>query len=244
MNYPRPLVGDARWPNWPATSPRRCPRTPQEMHRRGGPEGRRLHLRRVLFPGRAGPQQTGPHRAVAADGPPVPQRRGRPDRQLPHGRPLGRATRAARRVFQIAAIPQQRSRSGSHRSARCSFDFGDGRPRPRQVRRRTTSRSAGTGSVLAPETGEYEFIVRTEHAARLWVNDSETPLIDAWVKSGNDTEYRGSIFLLGGRAYPLRLEFSKAKQGVDDSKEQEEQAAAGQGVHRAGVEAAAPHAPR
>src|SRR5262249_39745782 len=32
------------------------------------------------------------------------------------------------------------------------------------------------------------------------------------------TEYRASIFLLGGRAYPLRLEFSKAKQGVDDSK--------------------------
>ena len=43
-------------------------------------------------------------------------------------------------------------------------------------------------------------------------------MIDAWVKSGNDTEYRASIFLLGGRVYPLKLEFSKAKQGVDDSK--------------------------
>src|SRR5262249_35995550 len=62
------------------------------------------------------------------------------------------------------------------------------------------------------------FIVRTDHATRLWVNDPKRPLIDAWVKSGNDTEFRGSIFLLGGRAYPLRLEFSKAKQGVDDSK--------------------------
>src|SRR5262245_2377682 len=74
------------------------------------------------------------------------------------------------------------------------------------------------GSVLAPDTGEYQFVVRTEHATRLWVNDLERPLIDAWVKSGNDTEYRGSLFLAGGRAYPLRLEFSKAKQGVDDSK--------------------------
>ena len=64
------------------------------------------------------------------------------------------------------------------------------------------------GSVLAPETGEYEFIVRTENAMRLWVNDTIRPLIDAWVKSGNDTEYRESIFLLGGRVYPLRLEFS------------------------------------
>jgi cytochrome c5 len=74
------------------------------------------------------------------------------------------------------------------------------------------------GSVLAPDTGEYEFVVRTEHATRLWVNDLRKPLIDAWVKSGNDTEYRESVYLLGGRVYPLKLEFSKAKQGVDDSK--------------------------
>jgi cytochrome c553 len=74
------------------------------------------------------------------------------------------------------------------------------------------------GTITPPETGNYEFVVRTEHAMRLWVNDPRTPLIDAWVKSGNDTEYRGSIFLLAGRPYGLRLEFSKAKQGVDDSK--------------------------
>ena len=72
--------------------------------------------------------------------------------------------------------------------------------------------------MLAPETGEYEFTIRTEHAARLWLNDLRRPLIDAWVKSGSDTEYRGSLFLIGGRVYPLRLEYSKAKQGVDDSK--------------------------
>ena len=74
------------------------------------------------------------------------------------------------------------------------------------------------GSVLAPESGSYEFVVRTDHALRLWVNDAKAPLIDAWVKSGPNTEFRGSIFLLAGRSYALRLEFSKAKQGVDDSK--------------------------
>ncbi|MBM4003753.1 MAG: DUF1595 domain-containing protein [Planctomycetes bacterium] len=42
-------------------------------------------------------------------------------------------------------------------------------------------------------------------------------LADGWVKSGDNPVYRESIFLLGGRAYPIRLEFSKAKQGVDDS---------------------------
>ena len=74
------------------------------------------------------------------------------------------------------------------------------------------------GSVLAPETGDYEFIVRTEHSTRLYVNDLKKPLIDRWVKSGHDTEFRESIRLLGGRAYPVRLEFSKGKQGEKDGK--------------------------
>lgn len=77
-----------------------------------------------------------------------------------------------------------------------------------------------SGAVVAPDTGLYEFVVRTDHAFRLWVNehDFRTPTVDAWVKSGTDTEFRTSVFLLAGRAYPIKLEFSKAKQGVDDSK--------------------------
>jgi cytochrome c553 len=97
------------------------------------------------------------------------------------------------------------------------FDFGAVGPDPKKFEPNQFS-IRWTGSVLAPETGEYEFIVRTDHAARLWINDTRTPLVDAWVKSGKDTEHRASIYLLGGRVYPLRLEFSKAKQGVDDSK--------------------------
>lgn len=70
------------------------------------------------------------------------------------------------------------------------------------------------GSVVALDTGLYEFVVRTEHSTRLWVNDMKKPLIDKAVKSGNDTEFRGSIYLLGGRAYPVRLEFSRGSVGV------------------------------
>ena len=77
------------------------------------------------------------------------------------------------------------------------------------------------GSVQAPETGEYEFIVRTDQSMRLWVNDLSVPLIDAYVKSGSGTEYSQPLFLLGGRSYSLKLEFSKAKQGVDDKKAKE-----------------------
>ncbi|MDX1946745.1 MAG: DUF1592 domain-containing protein [Pirellulaceae bacterium] len=96
------------------------------------------------------------------------------------------------------------------------FDFGEAGPSEKFDANEFSIR--WEGSVLAPETGDYEFIVRTEHAARLWLNGPQTPLIDAWVKSGSDTEFRQSIRLLGGRVYPLKLEFSKAKQGVDDSK--------------------------
>jgi cytochrome c553 len=100
------------------------------------------------------------------------------------------------------------------------FDFGVTGPGPEPAKFEADQFSIRwSGSVLAPETGEYEFIVRTDHAARLWLNDNKRPLIDAWVKSGKDTEHRGTIFLLAGRVYPLRLEFSKAKQGVDDSKD-------------------------
>jgi len=74
------------------------------------------------------------------------------------------------------------------------------------------------GSVLAPDTGAYEFVIHSDHAARLWVNDNRQALLDRWVKSGSDTEFRATIFLPAGRAYPVRLEFSKAKQGVNDAK--------------------------
>ena len=100
-----------------------------------------------------------------------------------------------------------------------NFDFGVKSPDAEKIESHEFS-IQWEGSVFAPETGEYEFIVRTEHAMRLWVNDPETALIDAYVKSGDDTEYRAPLYLVGGRVYPLRLEFSKAKQGVDDSDKQ------------------------
>ena len=102
------------------------------------------------------------------------------------------------------------------------FDFGEASPDPEKLDDPSSFSIRWEGSVLAPESGEYEFIVRTEHAARLWVNDQEMPLIDAWVKSGSDTEFKATIRLLGGRAYPLKLDFSKAKQGVNDSKKRKE----------------------
>lgn len=95
------------------------------------------------------------------------------------------------------------------------FDFGQAAPAP-EIDDPYQFSIRWEGGVLAPETGEYEFIVRTEQATRLWINDLLEPAIDAYVKSGNDTEYRASIFLVGGRVYPLRLDFMKAQQGVNN----------------------------
>lgn len=95
-----------------------------------------------------------------------------------------------------------------------NFDFGESSPEPGKIEPAEFA-MRWQGAVLAPETGEYEFTVHTENAARLWVNAQDRPLIDAWVRSGSDTEHRGTILLLGGRIYPLRLEFFKSKEGKE-----------------------------
>jgi hypothetical protein len=104
------------------------------------------------------------------------------------------------------------------------FDWGQSSPDPEKLEPQEFS-ALWVGSILAPDTGIYEFVVRTEHAARLFVNDLSTPLIDAWVQSGDDAQHRGEIQLLGGRAYSLRLEFSRAKLGVRDRKKAKEKKA-------------------
>jgi hypothetical protein len=68
------------------------------------------------------------------------------------------------------------------------------------------------GSLLADESGDYEFIVRTANGARLWVNDEDTPLIDAWVASGEVAEHKAILRLIGGRSYPLRLEYFRFRE--------------------------------
>jgi hypothetical protein len=107
------------------------------------------------------------------------------------------------------------------------FDFGGGAPiegiKPEQFS------IAWEGSLRARETGYYEFRVITPNGARLYLNvnlkegdknyrddsshDSQHPLIDAWVSSGNKTRTETArLFLLGGRSYPMRLDYFKYKE--------------------------------
>jgi hypothetical protein len=69
-----------------------------------------------------------------------------------------------------------------------NFDFGESFPDP--VPPGTNGFSMQwRGSVIADETGDYEFILKTPNGARLWVNDLDQTLIDAWVASGQLDEH-------------------------------------------------------
>ena len=93
---------------------------------------------------------------------------------------------------------------------RVHFEFGEGSQE--QQRGGTNGFSMQwRGALRADETGDYEFILQTPNGARLWINDDDTPLIDAWVASGERREHKASLRLLGGREYPLRLDYFKFK---------------------------------
>ena len=98
---------------------------------------------------------------------------------------------------------------------RIDFSFGTKSPAPEQINPDRFS-IRWEGSVIPPETGRYEFIIRTDQAVRVFVNadGAQKPLIDATVRSGDEQEYRAIRTLLGGRSVPLRIEFSKGRQGV------------------------------
>lgn len=104
-----------------------------------------------------------------------------------------------------------------------SFDFGDKSPgdgiTPDQFS------VVWEGGLFAQDTGYYEFRIATPNGARLYLNldpqqglrklrdDSSSTgqraLIDQWVGSGQMREQTARVFMLGGRTYPLRMEFFK-----------------------------------
>ncbi|MBL8892127.1 MAG: DUF1588 domain-containing protein [Planctomycetaceae bacterium] len=106
---------------------------------------------------------------------------------------------------------------------RLRFDFGDTVPFEGLPKEQFAI--VWDGSLLAEHTGEYHLRVKTPNGARVYLNLDPTsglhklrddsaaagqfPLIDAWVGSGTEREETARVFLLGGRRYPLRVEFFK-----------------------------------
>lgn len=93
-----------------------------------------------------------------------------------------------------------------------NFQFGDGTPDSEKIPGNEEFSMNWEGSLLIDQTGWYDFTVKTENATRLFVNDNDQPMIDAWVKSGDSTEFTASIFLIAGRLYSIRLDWFTVKE--------------------------------
>ena len=82
------------------------------------------------------------------------------------------------------------------------FDYGLGSPDP-SIDGETFS-ARWTGQIQAPGTGTYDFHTFSDDGVRLWVNG--VPVIDNWTDHP-PTEDVGSISLVAGQWYDLRMEF-------------------------------------
>ncbi|MEM8943725.1 MAG: DUF1592 domain-containing protein [Planctomycetota bacterium] len=107
--------------------------------------------------------------------------------------------------------------------SRLDFDFGAGSPDGEIAS--DAFAIVWQGSIQTRSTGYYDFRIVSPNGVRLYLNtgaaqsrgklrddDSATiraRLIDGWVSSGESRALRGRVFLIGGRRYPIRVEFFK-----------------------------------
>ncbi len=93
-----------------------------------------------------------------------------------------------------------------------SFSFGEDSPAPDKQMVNQEFNIRWDGSVIAEETGPYEFITKTENGMRLHLNDGKNLLIDDGIAAGEMREEKRTVYLVGGRAYPITIEYSKYKE--------------------------------
>ncbi len=141
--------------------------------------------------------------------------------------PPGEGTGLQAEYYQSNGMNKKARKVLSRADERLTFDFGASAPvagiHPEQFS------IAWDGSLLAPVTGWYEFRVSTPNGVRLYLNgisqdgdgnhrdDSggkrQPAFIDSWVSSGDEVrQVSARIFLLGGRSYPLRMDYFKYKE--------------------------------
>lgn len=91
------------------------------------------------------------------------------------------------------------------------FDFG--KENPAKAKGGTNGFSIQwRGSLIAEESGDYEINLKTLNGVRLWLNNDDEPFIDASVSSSDLNGQTATIRLIGGRIYPMRLDFNKTSQ--------------------------------
>ena len=139
----------------------------------------------------------------------------------------GAGTGLKAQYFQSDGMNKKAGHKLDREDKRLDFDFGEGEPVPGCSAEQFSI--AWQGSLLAAETGVYEFRISTPNGARLYLNGDvragdqnqrddtdarrQSALIDAWVSSGPEVrQATAKIALLGGRSYPLRLDYFKFKE--------------------------------
>ena len=86
--------------------------------------------------------------------------------------------------------------------AAVNFNWGTGGPS--STIGTDTFSARWTGQVEAEETGRYTFFTRTDDGVRLWVNGQL--IVDRWLPQ-SATEHSGSIELVAGRKYDIKMEY-------------------------------------
>ena len=96
--------------------------------------------------------------------------------------------------------------------ARIEFDYGTAGPDKDKIDPEEYA-IRWEGLLYTGETGTYGFNLRTYNGARLYINNDDDALIDGWVSSGGEMrDERGSMQLLGGRAYRIKVEYFSYKE--------------------------------
>jgi mono/diheme cytochrome c family protein len=90
------------------------------------------------------------------------------------------------------------------------FNFAEGTPERARIGTAEFS-VQWRGAVIADETGDYEFVIRTPNSMRVWINgDANQPadaVIDANVSRPDNPDHRVTLRLLGGRMYPIAIDY-------------------------------------
>ncbi len=203
-------MATSRWPISSKSSTRRCPRTAEKKCTEEEAQKVAAYIRETFYTAEARarhrPPVIDPARltvrqysqvvadllATSSDEPTIGDERG-----LKGDYYKSRNTRRNERVFDRI-------------DPKIDFNFADGSPETEKIKPEEFS-MRWDGSLLVDETGDYEFSIKSENGVRLWVNNPDKALIDEWVSSGEVREPIQSLRLLGGRAYPIRVQFFKFK---------------------------------
>lgn len=72
-----------------------------------------------------------------------------------------------------------------------------------------------SGSLQPPHTGRYEIVVHSTCSMRLRFEDRDKLLINNHVQSEGKTEFRRTLNLIGGRQYPILIDFTQRKRKTE-----------------------------